>query len=433
MDRSESIIFKGKGIFTSDNSRVESHFIIQRQFSHTLLIIQEEDSAGLFSSQFNILDLYSLSGQLEDGRPISAEKLMIARTGGSDGLTELYPLTGVVIGLSNSSPLIEAQYPLVGMFEGNLSIEYSGWKIEILESDQNSLVAKRRSKEWRIPLEGLTLRLANPQKTLEEYHQKAKGIMLLLSLATGNGVTCHRQIANWGALGMMEVWRNMTGGEIGPGAIVPSFQLDKFLTQALPLWSQWESDKKSDVRLAISYINLSATGYLDTRLFQISQAWEFLAASWVPKGKLNDSERNLRARIKASYREWKKEAPEADPNGFWGGRVAFPFQWPLAKRQMESLAASRNIAFSKIGLDLEVLKEARDSVAHTGKLIKQMTSTKNNNSQLLSSAQFGLQLVLIVELGYTGLVVSPSKGWETYVPIEKFFKEGKTCGSDLHS
>jgi len=423
MNQSESIIFKGKGIFTSDNSRVESHFIIQRQFSHTLLLIQEEDSADSFSNQFNISDLYSLSGQLEDGRPISAEKLMIAQAGGSGGLTELYPLTGVVIGLLNSSPLIEAQYPLVGMFKGKFSIEYSGWEIEILESDQNSLVAERRSKEWRIPLEGLTLRLANPQKTLEEYHQKARGIMLLLSLATGNGVTCHRQIANWGDLGMMEVWRNMTGDEIGPGAIVPSFQLDKFLKQALPLWSQWESDKKSVVRLAISYINLSATGYLDTRLFQISQAWEFLAASWIPKGKLNDNERNLRARIKASYREWKKETPEADPNGCWGGRVAFPFQWPLAKRQMESLAASRNIAFPKIGLDLEVLKKARDSVAHTGKLIKQMTSTKNNNSQLLSSAQFGLQLVLIAELGYTGLVVSASKVCKTHVPIENFFKE----------
>ena len=423
MNQSESIIFKGKGIFASDNSRVESHFIIQRQFSHTLLLIQEEGSADPFSCQFNISDQYSLSGQLEDGRPISADKLMIALTGGSEGVTEIFPLTGVVIGLPNSSPLVEAQYPLVGMFNGKFSIEYSGWEIEILESDQNSLVAERRSKEWRIPLEGLTLRLANPHKTLEEYHVKAREIMLLLSLATGNGVTCHRQIADWGDLGMMEVWCNMTGDEIGPGPIIPAFQLGKFLEQALPIWEQWESNKKSDVRLGITYINLSATGYLDTRLFQISQAWEFLATSWIPKGKLNENEINLRTKIKGSYREWKKEHPEADPNGCWGGRVTFPFQWPLAKRQMESLAVSRSIDFPKIGFDLENLKKARDSVAHTGKMIKQNASNRNDNYGLLSAAQFGLQLVLIAELEYSGLVVTSSEGWKTHVPIDNFFIE----------
>ncbi len=325
MNQSESIIFKGKGIFTSNNSQVESHFNLQRQFSQTILLIQEEESAEPFCSQFNLSDVYSLSGQLEDGRPIFANNLMITLTGGSDGLTEISPLDGVVIGLLNSSPLIEAQYPLVGMFKGKFLINYFGWEIEILESGQNSIIAERRSKKWRIPLEGLTLRLANPQKTLEEYHEKAREIMLLLSLATGNGVTCHRQIADWGDLGVMEVWRNMTGDEIGPGSIVPEFQLDKFLKQALPLWKQWTLDKKAEIRLAISYINLSGTGYLDTRLFQISQAWEFLATSWIPIGKLNDIESNLRARIKASYGEWKNEFPEADPNGCWGGRVTSHF------------------------------------------------------------------------------------------------------------
>lgn len=423
MNQAESIIFKGKGIFSSDNYRVESPFILQRQFSHTLLLIQEEDSVDPFSNQFNVSNTYSLLGQLEDGRPISADRLMIAKTGGCEGFTEIFPLDGVVIGQSNLLPLVEAQYPLVGLFDGIFSIEYAGWEIEILDSDQNSSVASRRSKQWQIPLEGLTLRLANPQKSLEEYHEKAREVMLLLSLATGNGVTSHRQIADWGDQGKVEVWRNMTGDEIGPGPIVPSFRLGEFLKHALPVWEKWDFNKKSDARLAISYINLSATGYIDTRLFQISQAWEFLATSWMPKGKLNDNESNLRTRIKASYREWKKKNPEADPNGCWGGRITFPFQWPLAKRQMESLASSRSIAFPKIGFDLENLKKARDSVAHTGKIIKQTASNRNDNYLLLSAAQFGLQLVLIAELEYSGLVATSSEGWKTHVPIDNFFIE----------
>jgi len=427
MNQDESITFKGKGIFSSDNDRVESPFILQRQFSHTILLIQEEGAVNPFSNKFNISNTYSLFGQLEDGRSISADNLMIAKTGGSEGLTEIFPSTGVVIGQADSLQLVKAQYPLVGLFDGKFSIEYSGWKIEILDSDQDSSVAERRSKQWQIPIEGLTLRLANPQKTLEEYHEKARDVMSLLSLATGNGVTSHRQIADWGDHGKVEVWRNMTGDEIGPGPIVPSFRLGEFLKHALPVWEKWDFDKKSDVRLAISYINLSATGYLDTRIFQISQAWEFIATSWMPKGELNDNESNLRTRIKASYREWRKENPDADPNGCWGGRITFPFQWPLAKRQMESLAASRSIDFLKIGFDLENLKEARDSVAHTGKINKQTVSNPKDNYHLLSAAQFGLQLVLIAELEYSGLVASSSGGWKTHVPIDNFFiKAGRS-------
>jgi hypothetical protein len=347
---------------------------------------------------------------------------MIVKTGGSEGITEIFPSNGVEIGQSNLSPLTEAKYPLIGMFDGEFSIEYSGWKIETFDSYQNLSVAERCSKAWKIPLEGLTLRIINPLKTLEEYHEKAREIMLLLSLATGNGVTSHRQIAEWDNHGKVEIWRNMTGDEIGSDPIIPSYKLGEFLKNTLPVWEKWDADKKSDVRLAISYINLSGAGYLDTRIFQVSQAWEFLATSWIPKGKLNEDESNLRERVKASYHEWKKVTPNADPNGSWRGRITFPFKWPIAKRQMESLASTRSIAISKIGLDLENLKNIRDSVAHTGKMPKN-TSNKNENYQLLSAARLGLQLILIAELEYSGLVVTSIEGWRTYVPIDSFFIE----------
>jgi hypothetical protein len=143
----------------------------------------------------------------------------------------------------------------------------------------------------------------------------------------------------------------------------------------------------------------------------------------MPKGKLNDLESNLRTRIKASYREWKRDHPGADPNGYWGGRVTFPFIWPVAKRRIESLADSRRIDLSKIGIDLEVLKKARDTVAHTGKMTDQMTSNRNDTYQLLAAAQFGLQLLLLAEFGYSGLVTTSNEGWRSDVPIEKFLKK----------
>src|SRR6266567_4479328 len=166
-------------------------FTVQREFSHTVFLVQEDEPNEVFSSQFNISELWSLSGQLEDGRDIFAEQLMIAKTGGTDRYTEFTPLASVVIGQTNASPLLEAQYPLVGMFDGEFSIEDSGWTIEVLKSNVNASNAMRQSKAWRLPLEGLTLRLKKPLSTLDEYHEKARAIMLLLSLATGNGVTSY--------------------------------------------------------------------------------------------------------------------------------------------------------------------------------------------------------------------------------------------------
>ena len=36
---------------------------------------------------------------------------------------------------------------------------------------------------------------------------------------------------------------------------------------------------------------------------------------------------------------------------------------------------------------------------------------------------FGLQLVLLIELGYSDLVITANEGWKSYVEINKFLME----------
>lgn len=415
------VTLKGIGKFSSGDCLVESRFILQRQFSHTVFLIHEEGAAKISLNMLDNSNPWELSGQLEDGRAVFANQLFATESSNSAGFAELTPFAGVVFGQAAPSILLEAHYPLIGMFDGKFSIKDSGWTIETIDSDKNCAIAKSRSKAWRIPLEGLTLRLSCKQKSLEEYHERAREVMTLLSLALGNGVTSYRQIVRSESLGLTEFWRKMTGDDIGPGPIIPTHLLGQFLNQALSVWAQWKSDKKAEVRLAITNINLSATGYIDTRLFQISQAWESIAKSWIPLGELNEPEEDLRSRIKACYREWKKENPESDPEGNWRSRITFPFRWPLAKRQMESLATSKGIDFSKFKLDLEALKKERDSVAHTGKMNPKMNEGTDAH-KMLSAAQFGLQLILIYELGYSGSIVASKNGWRTIEPIKNYLK-----------
>ena len=76
---------------------------------------------------------------------------------------------------------------------------------------------------------------------------------------------------------------------------------------------------------------------------------------------------------------------------------------------------------AKAGIDFDLLKEARDSVTHTGKMTDRMRTDRPY--PLLSAAQFGLQLLLLAKLGYSDLVVTHKEGWRSYEPIKTFLTE----------
>jgi len=104
--------FNGKGIFSLGNCRIETDFTVQRQLSYTLFIVEGDEPVKAFSCQLANSQPWSLLGQLDDGRPILADQLVLTKIGGIDGNAELSPLAGVVIGQASSSPPVEARYPL---------------------------------------------------------------------------------------------------------------------------------------------------------------------------------------------------------------------------------------------------------------------------------------------------------------------------------
>lgn len=391
--------FEGKGVLTSGHDQISVEFNLQLQFSQIILEAEVDLNARLYLLG---VPLWSLSGHINDGREIFAER--VAHVGESTKECALFHcLEGVAIGKPKPDVFREAKCHLIGMFEGEFRVEDSGWSIAVGNSEESFVFSRDHSIRWGVPLEGLTLRISKKETTANEYDEKARDITSLLSLSMGNGVTHYKQILIRGDQDEFETWRARTGDEIGPGPVVPIERVESFLEQTLPLWNQLNANTKSDMRLAIAYINLSGTGYLDTKLFQIAQAWEFLAAKWMPKSGLSDSEKDLRNKVKCVYRDWKNRYQSADPQGYWGSRVVFPFQWASAKRQIESLADQLKVDLAKVELDLELLKRVRDSVAHTGKITEEIE--RGSRSPLLLAARFGLRLLLLRKLGYSDLVI----------------------------
>lgn len=133
---------------------------------------------------------------------------------------------------------------------------------------------------------------------------------------------------------------------------------------------------------------------------------------WIPGAGLTPAEAELKKKLKEIRKAWSKTYPTADPNGLIGDRIAKAFDWPILRRQIEGLASQSGIDLSILGLDIEHLKAARDSVAHSITLDGVAASTGTHHD-LLMCAQYGLQIILLLKLQYKGLVIASEKGYVT--------------------
>jgi hypothetical protein len=415
----EVVTLKGKGVFSCSQGRIISHFSLHRQLSRAVLVIE----GGEFHHWILAVYSFSLAGHLDDSRAISIDNLRPIQRIVSQNhyFVEMVPMNCTIcIGSTHSAYPIAARYILTGLFEGNMEVHHDDWTAVLLANEQ-ALSAQRISQGLKIPLEGLALQICGSGKSEEDYESCAQDIMLLLSLASGNGVSSHRWALAYSNQEVVEKWRSRAGDEIGPGCIVEHGCLEQFLQQCLPVLRQRSQEDRALIALAVAYLNSSATGYVDTRLIQIAQAWEFLATSWAPKGSLTEPENNLRDTIKSCCRDWRKAHPSADPDGAWGNRVLFAFEWPKLKRQIEALADQAGLDLEIVGINLEQLKAARNAVAHQGTL-EGVDPSVIPHHKLLLNTQFGLQLLLLQKLEYTGNVKVIENGYSDHKPISHFFK-----------
>ncbi len=417
MDTLDYVKLEGKGTFSHNGYSFKSSFVLLRNPWWIGILAGDEDPTEAYKSFASQSGTWRLSGSLNDGRHVEADSLVQTAIPQGPYSFEFSALTGVRFGIQIDDHPIESLFPLVGYFNGPFSLQHNEWKIAV-ESCDHIDDAEELSKRWRLPIEGMLLKLVHPDARISEHMEIARSLMTLISLAAGTGVSSHRHIFTW-KTGELETWRLMTGDERGPGPIVPSFEMTSYLQTALTHFDALDPKRRSSLRLAVDYINLSANGYLDTRLFHITQPWEFLAKTWNQKGKLSQEIICLRSRLKGVLKEWRKNHVDLDPSGFWGTRVLSIFDWPKLKDEIEQLAVTFGLNLALLGLDLDQLKYARDNVAHSGKLPEKLSVGSRQAFDILTQAQRCLQLLLLCMLGYGGRVNKPKDGWQSVVSMEK--------------
>jgi hypothetical protein len=420
MDSPQYIHLIGKGTFLFDGFTIESSFSLYRN-PYIMRIVMEDVNKETALSLYGLLcsgRTAQLTGIVNDGMPINASALQLR------AINEFSATEGLSFGQARDITPTQSRYPLTGYFDGALTLLHSGWNIETIPCT-NPDAARELAKNWRIPVEGTVLQLRREDSTTEQHRDFARIIMILLSIASGTGVSCDRHFFTWDS-DELEIWRYWTGDEIGPGPIVPDFEVVRFLEHALSAWQSLTQEQREALSLARDYINLSALGYLDTRLFRILQPWEFLAKAWGIQGDLSNPEAYLRAELRKTNKKWNENYPNSDNYGYWGSRITSIFDWPKLRDAVGELSARFGLNLREAGLDLDLLKKARDGVAHSGKLPINPGRPNRQSLDLLTSGQYCLQLLLLRILAYQGKVYHSTGGVRTIVDIDEALTKVRT-------
>lgn len=414
----------GIGTFQHINGSMECEFVLKRMPHMMCFELKGKPVSENTKLLFNLGDEWKIDGKLQDGRPIKCLRLLHTNiTFGSEGNVAIFiPGAALKIGAMRRNPPQSVMYRLIGYHEGEFEIVQDGWTVKTIGDGLNEKQAHSLRRGWHLPSEGLSLQLSIEQARLKDYENTARQVIQLLSLACGNGITYNRCTAFWDDEHHLETFGQGAGDEFGPGPCVPSFCIKSFLEQVLPVYRSWPQEKRELFKLVVTNINESNNGYLDTRLLQIMQGWETLATAWIPESPFTEEELILKKTILRNCKSWRKTYPKSDSEGQYSNRLASLFLWPRLRRRIECLALSREIDLQKIKLDVYKLKEARDKVVHSGLLPDYMIKDRSATVKLLDAAQFGLQLVLLSELGYSGLVETEKNGWKAHVQISELLK-----------
>jgi len=362
---------------------------------------------------------WSLRGTLDDGRPILANDLLCAFT---SPVIVLQPLQSVELGVRGSGSIQSATYPLAGMYYGSgCNAALDDFDVTIDDAESWIEHTRQHSRAIGRSLEGKALVLTSLPEAISEAEcfDRAYAVSRLLTLASGEGVTAHRQIVTWESGEQLEIWRVAKGDELGPGMLIPEGFLEGFLTGAYEEWTSWSKDDQSLVTRVLSYLNMSTVGCLDVRLFHVMQALESLANAWLETPPLSDELERLRQSLLAVYGDWRNPRSK-DPDAFWGSRISSIFDWARLRQQLEELLSSRGVDVGKVGLDLGVLKRARDGVGHSGILPEELGENPTAALRQLRAGQLALQLLLLSALGYAGKMRDPTSDWESIVDRDHF-------------
>lgn len=409
---------KGEGIISSTEIEIKTEFEITRYPQNTIIEAQTDDPNIVLKLIGLERESWNLKGITENGIKVNAANLLRTKASGNE--ITFYSFKDLCFGEQDLEHISFAEFPLVGIYDTSFHIQNNNWEIECEGEDTNKLKSsKRKSQNWGLQLEGNTLKLKNKDAKIEQYLKKADDITSLLSLASGNDVVFNRQLYYTNDTLSLERWKRKVDYYFGAEKCIPDSQLDSYIESTIENYENWDEKKKILFFSTVNYINSSSKGYIENRLLGICIAWESIAQKWAPKKpKTSDELANFKKLLKEAINDFELP-PKYDKQSITD-RIIKSLDWEKSAIQLKDLAEKYDLDQEKLGLDFKSLIRIRNDIAHSGLFRKKYDL--DFLMELLYHHKFGLQVLLLLELGYGGLVESQENNNRTFVAISQLQK-----------
>jgi len=385
-------------------------------------VFDEIDNPELAHDSLSNHDYLSLYGETVNGEKITCDQAFI---GGIYEAVFVLPNSEVKIG-DVMEKCTQIDIPLINFNSTAFSYVYGRYSISVSGS-------KIRRNEERIaqysgrPICKFILTIQSDKSMLPtDLKAFAHRIVLLLSFATGHWIYYKGyQVSN--DLRSAKVYRkSVDGPSIKNGLLGKLGRLDKYLEQVLPSYLALNKEWATEF-FYNCMVNILSTdkGFIEDRLFKLVQTIEIMADALGEKPETLPKLKELRKHMTSTLDAWVEQNIEHK------GVVDVEIIRSRIGRITSSDTFMNRVALflnkvevdnSKIGLNIKLIKDARDKVAHTGRLTVKDYGKINDLVDEIGKGQFMVQLVLLDWLGFKdGLIQGYNKEYATYEKIEHYF------------
>ena len=369
------------------------------------------DGSPVFAIDIDYSTKWSLKGTTIERNSFFATDLIITQLNGD--FVELISNNNIIIGDYFDFAVDRVIYPLANLFDLNFEATVDDFRITV-KSERNS-IKKNISKYWGIPQISSELIVEKDNEPIDSFKEIANYIIRLLSLGTGRHLVINIQTF----FSKSKSFTLLQNAYVSPayiGSLLLANDFPDLLIKGIPILRSWNMEKFKDLRIILIYLNATDKGYVDDRVLKLVQCYEIIAHKWVKsKYKLTSELTALKQRLKSAIKDWKKEYPKYDPNGFWSGRIHKSLEWEKTFKLLEDVLVSQNLDLKKLDVDFSKLVELRHEVAHSGRF------GSVNAIKDLVNGQFALRLYLLKILDFNGKIRDyRGTDWSKFKDISDF-------------
>jgi len=414
-----SIIKKqGFGTFSNENIEFTASFTITHFPQNTIIETQINKNIDPFKLLKDIEGMWKLEGSTKEDESVVANDFLFTNLNGSD--ISFLSYKNLTFSKKNNGTVNKIEFPLFGYYGNDFSFEYKNFKIACFGDNAEAKKMDSMSNNWNQQFEGKSLFIESDYYEEEQFLTTARHIIDLLSLAVGNDVGYSRSKYYSKETLLFEKWRRMVDYHFGAAMCIPDFEVGHYIEDSLPTYEDFNIKKRKLYFATITSLNSSSKGFIEDRLLRVCISWESFASynKFKRKSKMSNELKNLNMGFINLIHEF--DLPKDIDKVALVSRVSRAIEQPILRERLINILEYYQLDSYKLNIDVGTILKIRNSLAHNYFLSRD--EYPKDLYLILNDLVFGLQVILLIELKYTGLVLGRVDNWSKIYKIQDLIR-----------